>query len=86
MTNTDSQFITARDLADKLSIELRTVQARARKLEIALRGGRYIFTEAEAERIAACDPKPGPKRNRPALTGQPIESRAHAVQAVPRLR
>ena len=61
MTSTDPQFITARALADKLSIELRTVQARARKLDIALRGGRYIFTKVEAERIAACDPKPGPK-------------------------
>ena len=59
----EPELITARALAAKLEIELRTVQARARKLTIALRGGRYIFTQAEAQRIAACDPKPGRKRN-----------------------
>lgn len=38
----EPELITARALAAKLEIELRTVQARARKLTIALRGGRYI--------------------------------------------
>lgn len=60
--NQESTFITAAELAEHLKLALRTVQARATKLEIPLRGGRYIFTETEALAIAECDPTPGPKK------------------------